>query len=192
MQFYDVIKSRKSIKKYKPAEIDRERLSKIIDAAMMSPSWKNTNGYRFVFVDRDEIKDKLANAIMNKNTSAAGAVSNAPMTAIIVADPNASGSIEGKDYYLVDCAIAMEHFILAATEEGYGTCWIGAFDEKKVKEILGIPDNLRVVAMTPLGIAQEEEEEKPHHPKKDTYDFVYINKWNESYLDQNVKVLVHK
>lgn len=192
MQFYDVIENRKSIKKYKGTQLDRERLIKMINAAMMSPSWKNATPYKFILVDKDDLKERLANAIMNKTNDASEAVSNAPMTAIIVADPNTSGNVEGKDYYLVDSAIAMEHFILAATEEGYGTCWIGAFDEKKVKEILAIPDNLRVVALTPIGIPQEGEEEKPHHSKKDLDSFVYVNQWNESFMDQNVKVLVHQ
>lgn len=191
MQFYDVVKKRKSIKKYKTNELDREKLLKVIDAAMMSPSWKNETPYKFILIDKDIIKQNIANTIINKSSAAAAAVLNAPMTAIIVAEPGASGNMEGKDYYLVDSAIAMEHFILAATEEGYGTCWIGSFDEKKIKELLAIPDNMRVVALTPIGEAQEEEEEKPHHAKKDVHDFVYINKWNESFMDQNVKVLVH-
>lgn len=191
MQFYDVVKKRKSIKKYKANELDREKLLKIIDAAMMSPSWKNEAPYKFILIDKDIIKQNIANTIINKSSAAATAVLNAPMTAIIVAEPGASGNMEGKDYYLVDSAIAMEHFILAATEEGYATCWIGSFDEKKIKELLAIPDNMRVVALTPIGEAQEEEEERPHHTKKNVHDFVYINKWNESFMDQNVKVLVH-
>jgi nitroreductase len=56
----------------------------------------------------------------------------------------------------VDIGIAMEHLILAATEKGLGTCWIGAFNEKLVKDVLDIPDNVRVVALTPLGYPAEE------------------------------------
>lgn len=192
MQFYDVIKNRKSIKKFTTDELDRNKLMRMLEAAMRAPSWKNATPYKIMLVDNEDLKTRLAGTIMNKSNEASGAVQNAPITAIIVADPNQSGDIEGKDYYLVDSAIAMEHFILAATEEGYGTCWIGAFDEKRIKEILSIPDNLRIVALTPIGIMQESEQEKPHHPKKDMRDFVYVNKWNESYMDQNVKVLVHQ
>jgi nitroreductase len=192
MQFYDVINNRKSIKNFTATELDREKLTRMLESAMRAPSWKNTTPYKFILVDKDNIKSSLAGAILNKNSEAAGAVQNAPMTAAIVADASQSGEMEGKDYYLVDSAIAMEHFILAATEEGYGTCWIASFDEKRVKEILSIPDNLRVVALTPIGKAQVGEEEKPHHPKKDMHDFVYVNKWNESFMDQNVRVLIHQ
>lgn len=191
MEFYDVVKKRKSIKKFKTGELDRDKLLKIIDAAMRAPSWKNSTPYKFIIVDKDNLKDIIAGAIINKSYETAEAVSNAPAAIVIVADPNDSGFVEEKDLYLVDSAIAMEHLILAATEEGYGTCWIASFDEKKIKEALEIPDNYRVVALTPIGESAEEEEEKPHKPKKDVRDYFYANKWNESYMDQNVKVLVH-
>jgi nitroreductase len=57
----------------------------------------------------------------------------------------------GQLAYPIDTAIAVDHMTLQAVEEGLGTCWIGAFDEKKVKEILAIPDNVRVVALLPVG-----------------------------------------
>ena len=70
------------------------------------------------------------------------------------ADPAKSGNKEGKPYYLLDMGISMEHLILAAAEQGLGTCWIGGgFDEQVVKEVLGIPHDIRVVALTPLGYA---------------------------------------
>ena len=73
--------------------------------------------------------------------------------AIIVAcgDPKKSGSRNGMDYYLVDVAISMEDLVLAAADLGLGTCWIGGFDEAKVKQMLNIPEKIKVVALTPLG-----------------------------------------
>jgi nitroreductase len=75
------------------------------------------------------------------------------VTCIIVACgiPKQSGKHNGIEYFTVDVAIAMEHIILAATDLGLGSCWIGSFNEKKVKETLGIPKKIRVVALTPLG-----------------------------------------
>ena len=61
------------------------------------------------------------------------------------------------DYFLVDVSIAMEHLVLAAADLGLGTCWIGAFDEKKIKTILSIPDNIRIVALTPIGYPAEKQ-----------------------------------
>ncbi|MCY6483582.1 nitroreductase family protein [Clostridium aestuarii] len=188
MQFYDVIETRKSIKKFRAnTELDRGKVMRMIDAAMKSPSWKNEASCKFILVDDDQKKDRIALAIQNKTNEASQSIVDAPMLAVVVGEPEVSGSIEGKEYYLVDGAIAMEHFVLAATEEGYGTCWIAAFNERKIKEILGIPDNLKIIALTPVG---EIEEEKPHKPKKDVRDYVFLNEWNKAYTDQNVKVLV--
>jgi nitroreductase len=102
------------------------------------------------------------------------------MTAIVVADPASSGEVENKEYYLVDSAIAMEHFILSATNEGYGTCWIAALDEDIIKSALSIPQNYKVVALTPIG---EISESKEHYEKKDVRDFVFLNSWENSYSE---------
>jgi len=80
----------------------------------------------------------------------------APIIIVGCADPTKSGNKEGKKYYLLDMGISMEHLMLAATEQGLGTCWIGAgFDETVVKEALTIPEEIRVVAITPLGYPNE-------------------------------------
>lgn len=78
------------------------------------------------------------------------------MLIVVCADPDQSGHKDGKDYYLVDAAISFEHLVLAAAAEGLGTCWLGGmFNEDEVKRQLGIPDQLRVVAITPLGYPEE-------------------------------------
>lgn len=86
--------------------------------------------------------------------------------------------VKERVYYLVDSAIAMEHLILAATNEGYGTCWIGAFDEDKIRKIFSIPSDYRVVGMTPIGISNEEIEK--YHEKK-IEEHVFQDNWNHSY-----------
>jgi nitroreductase len=59
-------------------------------------------------------------------------------------------------WYVVDVTIALEHMVLTATSEGLGTCWVGSFDEKQVKELLKIPENYRVVALIAMGYPREE------------------------------------
>lgn len=180
MQFYDVVKSRQSIKKFKNAPINPEKLARMINAAMMSPSWKNNSSYRFILVDEKKELEQISKAIINKDNSAAQSILEAPMTAVVVADPSASGEVENREYYLVDSAIAMEHFVLSATNEGYGTCWIAAVDEEIIKNTLSIPQNYKVVAMTPIG---EIAESKEHNDKKDVRDFVFLNTWDNSYAE---------
>lgn len=180
MQFYDVIKSRSSVKEFKSTPVDKDSLARAINSAMMSPSWKNNTSYKFILVDDPREKDLIAESIINDNNESARSVKQAPIVAVVVADPSKSGVVEDKEYYLVDSAIAMEHFMLAATNEGYGTCWIGAFDEDKIRQILSIPNSNRVVAMTPIGKTSEEPQ---HHDKKDVREYVFLNRWGDSYTE---------
>jgi nitroreductase len=181
MEFYDVVKMRKSIKKFKNTPIVPEKLDRMVNAAMMSPSWKNNSSYKFILVDQKNELEQISKAIMNKDNSAAQSVMDAPMTVVVVADPELSGEVENREYYLVDSAIAMEHFILAATNEGYGTCWIAAVDEGIIKKALSIPENYKVVALTPIG---EIAESKEHNDKKDERDFVFLNTWDNAYSEK--------
>ncbi|MBU3074270.1 nitroreductase family protein [Clostridium estertheticum] len=178
MEFYDVVENRKSIKKFKSTPVNAEKLARMINAAMMSPSWKNKTSYKFILVDEKQELNQISKAIMNNDNSAAQSIIDAPMTAVVVADPNASGEVENKEYYLVDSAIAMEHFVLSATNEGYGTCWIAAIDEDIIKKALSIPQNYKVVAITPIG---EIAESKEHYDKKDVKEFVFSNTWDNAY-----------
>jgi len=182
MEFYDVVKSRQSIKKFKNTPINTEKLAKMINATMMSPSWKNKTCYKFILVDEKSQLEQISKAIINKDNSAAQSIIDAPMTAVVVADPNDSGEVENKEYYLVDSAIAMEHFVLAATNEGYGTCWIAAIDEEIIKKTLSIPKNYKVISITPIG---EIAESKDHYEKKDVRDFVFMNSWDNPYTEQS-------
>ncbi|GAA0747828.1 nitroreductase family protein [Clostridium oceanicum] len=186
MQFYDVIKERKSIRKFKDNSISKDKMARIIDAAMKSPSWKNKSSYKFIIVEDKNERERLANTILNKTEEASNSIKEAPITAVVVADPSLSGNVDEREYYLVDSAIAMEHLILAATAEGYGTCWIGAFDEDEIRDILSIPKKYRVVGMTPIG---EINETKESHPKKDVRDYVFLNTWEKAYtenIDKNI------
>lgn len=187
MQFYDVIENRISVKKFKTDALDKDKINRMINSAMMSPSWKNQTSYKFILVDEDNIKQKISDAIINKTNEAAQSVMDAPMTAVVVAEPDASGDVEGKEYYLVDSAIAMEHFVLAATEEGYGTCWVASFNERKIKEALSIPEHFRVVALTPIGKSAAE---KPHNPAKDSKDYVFLNKWDRAFSEMDTQILI--
>ena len=178
MDFYDVINTRKSIKSFKTDSVDSKKIDKIIQATMMSPSWKNQTSYKVILVDNPSEKGDLASAVENNDNNAARAINEAPMVAVMVGDPELSGNVDEKDYYLVDSAIAMEHLVLAATAEGYGTCWIGSVNEDRIRDILAIPDQYRVVAMTPIGAIEEKQD---HQPKKNPSDFVFHNRWQTPY-----------
>lgn len=178
MQFYDVIENRKSIKKFKERDISCEKLDRMVKATMMAPSWKNNTSYKLILVKDKKKKDMLSSAVINKSDEADISLREAPVDAVMVAQPNKSGKINDKEFYLVDSAIAMEHFILSATEEGLGTCWIASLNENKVKEALSIPEEYRVVAMTPVGEIREDSE---HYEEKDVRQYVFLDNYNNSY-----------
>ncbi|MHA2017569.1 MAG: nitroreductase family protein [Promethearchaeota archaeon] len=146
MEFNDVILKRRSIRKFKQDPVQDEKIRKIIEAARLAPTWSNKQGVRYIIIkDQNTIKE-IANATTQKWTE------NVPMFIIVCISPVNSGkNMNNLEYFTVDAAICMEHIILAATNEGLGTCWIGWFDEEKIKELLSVPDKTRIIALTPLG-----------------------------------------
>lgn len=148
MEFYDVVKQRKSVRRYASQKVPEEALLRMLEAARLAPSWGNRQCTRFIVVDDAALAGKIVSNVAR--------AFNAQVMIVACADPGQSGHREGKDYYLVDVAISMEHLVLAATAEGLGTCWLGGmFDEQTVKKELGIPDEMRVVAITPVGYPAE-------------------------------------
>lgn len=148
MDFYEVVRTRRSIRSYKPDLIPDDVLNRILDAARIAPSGSNRQPWRFIVVKDEDLKRRLAPACGNQVF-----IAEAPV--IIVAcgyDIGWNrGGYMGSMSMLVDVSIAFTHLILAARAEGLGTCWIGSFDNSKVKEVLGIPEEYNVVAITPLG-----------------------------------------
>ena len=147
MEFSDVIKTRKSVRKFSEQAVEDEKIERILECARLAPSWANKQCWHFVVIrDLEAIKTIATSGVMVNKW-----LRKAPAIIVACGDPNLSGRYNEMDYFLVDVAIAMEHLVLAATNLGLGTCWIGAFDEAKIKGRLGIPDGILVVALTPVG-----------------------------------------
>jgi len=145
MEFKELIKIRRSVRKYNSDLVEEEKILRILEAARVSPSWANRQCWEFIVVKNKETIKKIS------EYTSAKFVAEAPVAIFVCANPEKSGKRNGMDYFLVDAAIAMEHIVLAATDEGLGSCWIGAFEEKPIKELLSIPENYRIVAFTPIG-----------------------------------------
>lgn len=150
MEFMDVVRTRKSVRSYSNRMVEEEKITRILEAARIAPSWANRQCWSFIVVkDREKIR-KLAGGLINPW------LKQAPVIIVACGNPQKSGSRNGMDYYLVDVAISMEHLVLAAADLGLGTCWIGGFDERKVKRTLGVPENIKIVALTPVGYPASE------------------------------------
>jgi nitroreductase len=148
MSVLKVIKERKSVRRYKPGAIPEEVLFRVLEAARHSPSGKNLQPWKFILVKDSSLKQRIAKASNGQYFMA-----EAPLIVVACGFPDDCYSHMGNymKSWPVDVAIAMEHLILQAQEEGLGTCWIGAFEERDVKSILNIPDDVKVLALTPLG-----------------------------------------
>ncbi|MFX1388948.1 MAG: nitroreductase family protein [Promethearchaeota archaeon] len=147
MEFYDVVKKRRSFRVYKPEMPEKDKIEKILEAARLAPTWANMQGVHYVIVQKPEKVKALWKAIGQETKFI-----NAPMYIIGLISPNNSGTNKsGEKYYGVDFGICFEHLILAATAEGLATCWIGWFNEEKVKDILKIPKKYKIMGLTPLG-----------------------------------------
>lgn len=148
MDFIELVQTRKSIRDYLDKPVEEETLKKIFEAARLAPSWANKQCCQYVVVKN---KDKIQELAGGYNSW----LKQAPIIVVACADPKSSGSHDDMDYYLVDVGISLQQLILAATSFGLGTCWIGGMNENMIKKILEIPDNIKVVAMTPLGYPAE-------------------------------------
>jgi nitroreductase len=169
MEFYEVLRTRRSIRKYKPAPVEEEKIDRMLEAVRLAPSAKNIQPWHFIVVKEDAVRRALGEAYPREWFW------EAPVIICVCGEPaKAWVRRDGKSYLDVDAAIAFEHLILAAAAEGLATCWIGAFDAAAVKRVLELPDGVEPIAMTPLGYADAE----PRPLERRTIaDFVRHEKW---------------
>lgn len=150
MDVYEAIHLRKSVRAYQDRDIPEDTLLKILDAARHAPSASNRQEWRFVVVRDEKKRSQLAQATFEQ-----GFVSQAPVVLVCCAQTDNHVMSCNQLCYPIDVAIAVDHITLCAAAEGLGTCWIGAFGEQGVKEVLGIPGDIRVVALLPLGYPRD-------------------------------------
>lgn len=140
------IRGRKSVRSYTDRAVEREQIEQVLEAGRLSPSANNRQEWKFIVVTRPETRQKLVRAAMNQ-----GFIGQAPVVLAACATESDKVMMCGHPTYAVDVSIAFAYMLLQAYELGLGTCWIGAFNEEEVKTILGVPRNVRVVALSPLG-----------------------------------------
>lgn len=171
MDFYEVVKTRRSIRSYKGDEIPQDKLDRVMNAARLAPSGNNRQPWKFILVKNQKIKEALVPLAFGQKF-----IAQAPIV-VVACGFNIHynrGNYMGDYSMLVDVAIAVDHLTLAARAEGLGTCWIGSFDNAGVKRLLSIPEDVQVVAMTPIGFPNV----KPQStPRKSLEEIICINKW---------------
>jgi nitroreductase len=146
----DIIKARGSIRSYKNKPIPKQALLDILEAARMAQSADNRQPWEFIVVTDRAMRKRLVRAAGNQSF-----VEEAAAVLVCLANPEESSSVGPFGGFLIDLAIAIENMVLTAWDLGIGSCWIGAYDEKKVKELFDVPRHLRVMSLLTMGYPDE-------------------------------------
>lgn len=173
MDVFEAIEGRRSIRKFKNKIVDELLIHKIIEAGIWAPSAGNLQSWEVIIVKNPEIKEKLASLAYMRDF-----ISIAPVILVLCANQRVSGAIydeRGIELYCVqDAACAAQNMLLASHALGLGACWVGAFDERSVTDLLEIPSSVRPVALVTIGFPGE----KPYPPpRRDLDDFMHVEKY---------------
>jgi len=159
MDIYEIIKTRRSVRAYQDRPVSDEVLERLLEAARWGPSARNLQPWKLVVVKDEQRRRGLGQAANEQRF-----VGEAPVViAAVSLEPEAVMSCEVPTYP-VDVAIAVDHLTLAAAAEGLGTCWIGAFKQGEVCQILGVPETCKVAILLPVGYPADEPGERTRKP----------------------------
>lgn len=181
MTLDEIIKSRRSIRKYQDKTVPRELIEQCLEAARLAPSACNSQPCRFVILDDKATKNSFCENVF---TGLYANCKNLGMNAsvLIAVCTKAGGNIttrlgqviSGTKFYLIDTGIAVEHLVLKAQDLGLGTCWIGWFNTKKAKKFLKLPFDVKCEILIALGYPDEEPSPRP---RKEFKDIISYNKY---------------
>ncbi|MBF0241155.1 MAG: nitroreductase family protein [Desulfamplus sp.] len=160
--FFSLIEKRRSIRKFKSQPVQKEKIDRIIEAALRSPSSRGFNPWHFIVVDKPELLAKLSQA----KPHGASFLKGAPLGIVICADESKT------DVWVEDASIATIFIQLSAEALDLGSCWIqirkrehdsSMSADAYIGELLGLPENFRVESMVAIGYPDED---KKPHPKE--------------------------
>ena len=169
MEFDEVIKKRRSIRKYSNKPVPRDIIEQIFKNVLLSPSAENSQGWEFIVIDDKKIKDKLNNAAFSGIFQMPW-TKTAPVLVVMLSKKKILANILGDkitkiNYQCLDAGIAGEHFVLSAENLGLSTCWIGWFNKKKVRKALNIPSSYEIYALFTLGYKDKDYEPREQKRK---------------------------
>jgi len=164
MELFDAIYGRKCYRKYLDKAVEPEKIEQIIKAAAQAPSAGNLQPWDFIVTHKKELKEEIMKIARNQKF-----VLEAPVLITVCANTKESSSVygnRGKELYCIqDTAAAMQNILLSVYAIGLGACWVGEFDEKKLRGILKIPEFIRPVAIISIGYPAEDSEK----PQRDDW-----------------------
>ncbi len=184
METLEAIKTRRSIRKFSDQSVEPEKLQAILEAVRQAPSWSNLQCWHLVVVEEQAIREKISELSFvesffatygYKSNPAQKALAQAPIVIIACADPLKSGNLHDQQYYMADMGIATENLMLAAHDQGLGTVFVGVYHEEHLKTLLGIPADIKIVGLFPLGYSAGEAKSGPS--RKQLSEFVHYGTW---------------
>ena len=175
MDTFYAINNRKSTTTYKRDAIPLDTVLKVVSGARRAPSWGNKQCWKFIIVD-SQVQKKIIGKASGQD-KIAKACEDAPYIVVLCADTNESGIKNDLAYFMFDCGLAMENLVLAAEAENLATCIVGWFDEKAIRAVLNIPEEIKVIAFTPIGFAARRAVETT---RKSESEVVFHNRWGNS------------
>lgn len=178
MTAQECIRERRSIRKFKPEPVSHDLLAEIVETASYSPSWKHTQIVRYIAVE-GELKDRIAAEATSMFPNNGSIIKNAPMLIAVTVIKNRCGyerdgsfTTPRKDtWQMFDAGIASQTFCLAAHEKGIGSVILGIFDQKKIEELLEIPEERELVTLIPIGYPDEVPAAPKRKPVADLLSF---------------------
>lgn len=161
VDFSELVQKRKSIRHYSDRPVAKEDILKCIEAARLAPSACNSQPWHFIVIDEPELKARVTERIFSGLYSMNKFAKKAPVLVAVVSEKvkflaSLGGQIRNTRYCLVDVGIACEHLILQAEELGIGSCWMGWFDEKALKEEMNISRDKKIDIVIALGYSAED------------------------------------
>ena len=177
----DLIINRRSVRKYADTTVEKEKLLDLLEAARWAPSAGNKQPLEIIVVDDSDTKNLLVEAALNQKF-----IADAPFIFVICANAERTASRYGERgsslYCLQDTAASVQNILLLALAHGLSTCWIGAFDEQKVKDVCSIPDSSRPIALIPIAYpAGLEEKQAP--PRRELKEITFGNVYGKAFLE---------
>jgi nitroreductase len=156
MEFMEILKERRSVRKYEDRKVPEELLLKVLEAVQWSPSWANTQCWEVIVVKAADIKVRLQETMV-KGNPATKAIVEAPLVLALCAKQRSSGYYKEQvttkfgDWFMYDLGIATQSLCLAAHRWGLGTVVVGLFDHQQAAQVLGVPEGYELVTLIPLG-----------------------------------------
>ena len=183
MDVHECIRTRRSMRKYTDDPVPADKLQKVLEAVQWSPSWVNMQVWEVVVVDDPEVKKALQECVPEANPGRK-CVALAPIVLAVCGRQGKSGGYSGKfvtphgDWAMFDIGIACQDVCLAAWAEGLGTLHLGMLDHDKAAKVLGLPDDVKLYELIPLGTPAKEGKAPP---RKKIEEFTHKNKFGEPF-----------